>query len=136
VGSPGIVLEANTATQGGLFALLPQVVDGVRVPVAAGGVGKAHGVVAASALGASGVQLGTVYLACPEANVSPLLPPSSRATRGQRDGPGKSIQWPPRKRYCEPISSGSRSDVRYSPGIRVCGNACCTFAQGFGKIRR
>ena len=57
----------------GLFALLPQVGDAVSVPViAAGGIADARGVVAAFALGASGVQLGTAYLFCPEANVSPL----------------------------------------------------------------
>jgi nitronate monooxygenase len=72
-GHRGMFLETNTATQAGLFALLPQVVDAVRVPViAAGGIADARGVVAAFALGAAGVQLGTAYLFCPEANVSPL----------------------------------------------------------------
>lgn len=72
-GHRGMFLETNVATQTGLFALLPQVVDAVSVPViAAGGIADARGVVAAFALGASGVQLGTAYLFCPEANVSPL----------------------------------------------------------------
>jgi nitronate monooxygenase len=72
-GHRAMFLEANTATQTGLFALLPQVVDAVKVPViAAGGIADARGIVAAFALGASGVQLGTAYLLCPEANVSPL----------------------------------------------------------------
>ena len=72
-GHRGMFLETSVATQTGLFALLPQVVDAVRVPViAAGGIADARGVVAAFALGASGVQLGTAYLLCPEANVSPL----------------------------------------------------------------
>ena len=72
-GHRGMFLEAITATQSGLFALLPQVVDAVGVPViAAGGIADARGVVAAFALGASGVQVGTAYLFCPEANVSPL----------------------------------------------------------------
>jgi nitronate monooxygenase len=45
----------------------------VKVPViAAGGIVDARGIVAAFALGASGVQLGTAYLFCPEANVSPV----------------------------------------------------------------
>lgn len=66
-------LETNTATQVGLFALLPQVVDAVSIPViAAGGIADARGIVAAFALGASGVQMGTAYLYCPEANISPL----------------------------------------------------------------
>jgi len=72
-GHRAMFLESNIATQVGLFALLPQVVDAVSVPViAAGGIADARGVVAAFALGASGVQLGTAYLFCPEANVSPL----------------------------------------------------------------
>lgn len=72
-GHRGMFLETNIATQLGLFALLPQVKDAVSVPViAAGGIADARGVVAALALGASGVQLGTAYLFCPEANVSPL----------------------------------------------------------------
>ena len=72
-GHRGMFLETNIATQVGLFALLPQVADAVSVPViAAGGIADARGIVAAFALGASGVQLGTAYLSCPEANVSPL----------------------------------------------------------------
>src|SRR4029078_10551601 len=72
-GHRGMFLETNTATQAGLFALLPQLADAVSVPViAAGGISDARAVVAAFALGAAGVQLGTAYLFCPEASVSPL----------------------------------------------------------------
>jgi len=72
-GHRGMFLETNIETQLGLFALLPQVKDAVSVPViAAGGIADARGVIAAFALGASGVQLGTAYLFCPEAKVSPL----------------------------------------------------------------
>jgi nitronate monooxygenase len=56
----------------GLFALLPRVVDAVRVPViAAGGISDARGIAAAFALGAGAVQLGTAFLHCPESLVSP-----------------------------------------------------------------
>jgi nitronate monooxygenase len=72
-GHRAMFLENDIASQAGLFALLPQISDAVSVPViAAGGIADARGVVVAFAVGASGVQLGTAYLLCPEANVSPL----------------------------------------------------------------
>ncbi|GEP47268.1 2-nitropropane dioxygenase [Microbacterium saccharophilum] len=47
----------------GTFALLPQVVDAVDIPViAAGGIADRRGVAAAFALGAAGVQVGTAFL--------------------------------------------------------------------------
>lgn len=72
-GHRAMFLETNVAAQVGLFALLPQIADAVSVPViATGGIADARGIIAALALGASGVQLGTAYLFCPEANVSPI----------------------------------------------------------------
>ena len=67
-GHRGNFLTTDLTTQLGTFALLPQVVRAVKVPViAAGGIADAQGVAAALALGAAGVQLGTAYLLCPEA---------------------------------------------------------------------
>ena len=72
-GHRGMFLTEDLSTQMGTFALLPQMVRAVRVPVvAAGGIGDAAGVRAAQALGAAGVQVGTAYLLCPEANTSAL----------------------------------------------------------------
>ena len=57
----------------GAMALVPQIVDAVRVPViAAGGVADGRGIAAAFALGASGVQIGTAFLGCPETTIAPL----------------------------------------------------------------
>jgi nitronate monooxygenase len=55
----------------GTIALVPQIVDAVRVPViASGGIMDGRGIVAALALGASAVQLGTAFLICNESGVS------------------------------------------------------------------
>jgi nitronate monooxygenase len=55
------------------MALLPQILQAVKLPViAAGGIADARGVAAAMALGAAGVQVGTSYLLCPEATTTPL----------------------------------------------------------------
>jgi nitronate monooxygenase len=70
-GHRGIFLSEDLTTQVGTFALLPQIVKAVRVPViAAGGIADATGVAAAMSLGAACVQLGTAYLLCAEAKTS------------------------------------------------------------------
>jgi nitronate monooxygenase len=52
------------------MALVPQIVDAVPVPViASGGIMDGRGVLAALALGASAVQMGTAFLTCEEAGV-------------------------------------------------------------------
>lgn len=72
-GHRGMFLSQDLSTQSGTFALLPQIVQAVRVPViAAGGIANAAGVRAAMALGAAGVQVGTAYLLCPECSTSDL----------------------------------------------------------------
>jgi nitronate monooxygenase len=72
-GHRGMFLSDNVATQAGTMALVPQLADAVRVPIiAAGGIADGRGIAAAFALGAAGVQMGTAYLFCPEANVAPL----------------------------------------------------------------
>ena len=68
-GHRGMFLSDDLTTQVGTFALVPQIVRAVRVPViAAGGIADAGGVAAALALGAAAVQVGTAYLLCPEAD--------------------------------------------------------------------
>jgi nitronate monooxygenase len=85
-GHRGMFLTEDVSTQVGTFALVPQIVHAVNLPViAAGGIADAQGVRAALALGAVGVQVGTAYLCCPEATTSPvhraaLAKPSARHT--------------------------------------------------------
>jgi nitronate monooxygenase len=72
-GHRGTFSDTPGAGMVGTMALVPQVVDAVHIPVvAAGGIADGRGVAAAFALGASGVQIGTAFLGCPEASVSPL----------------------------------------------------------------
>jgi nitronate monooxygenase len=67
-GHRGNFLTSDLTMQIGTFALVPQIVRAVSVPViAAGGIADAQGVAAAMRLGAAGVQVGTAYLLCPEA---------------------------------------------------------------------
>jgi nitronate monooxygenase len=70
-GHRGSFLQPSEDSLTGTMALVPQVVDAVRVPVvAAGGIGDARGIVAAFALGAEGVQMGTAFLACEESGAN------------------------------------------------------------------
>lgn len=72
-GHRGSFLSTDLNLQSGTFALVPQIVDAVKIPViAAGGIADAKGVTAAMALGAAGVQIGTAYLLCPETKTSAL----------------------------------------------------------------
>jgi nitronate monooxygenase len=72
-GTRAMFLTSDPASQLGTLALVPQVVDAVKIPViAAGGIADGRAIAAALALGASGVQMGTAYLLCPEATISPL----------------------------------------------------------------
>jgi nitronate monooxygenase len=72
-GHRGSFLRPAEDSLSGTLSLVPQVVDIVDVPViAAGGIGDARGVIAALAVGAEAVQMGTVFLACEESGASRL----------------------------------------------------------------
>ncbi len=83
-GHRGMFLSDELSNQLGTFALLPQVVQAVRLPViAAGGIADAQGVRAAMALGATGVQIGTAYLCCDEASTSAIHRAALRSPAAQ-----------------------------------------------------
>ncbi len=72
-GHRGAFLSDDMTTQLGTFALVPQVLAAVGVPViAAGGIADPRGVAALLGMGAAGVQVGTAFLLCPEASTSAL----------------------------------------------------------------
>jgi len=70
-GHRGSFIRSSERSLTGGISLIPQVVDAVRAPViAAGGIADARGMVAAFALGAEAVQIGTAFLACDESGAS------------------------------------------------------------------
>jgi nitronate monooxygenase len=72
-GHRGSFLRSSEDSLTGTISLVPQVVDAVKIPVvAAGGIADARGIAAAFALGAEGVQMGTVFLACEESGATAL----------------------------------------------------------------
>lgn len=84
----------------GLLALVPQLVDALRVPVVAtGGIADGRGVAAALILGASAVQVGTAFLRSPEAGVAAAwseqlaaaAPETSVLTRAYSGRPGRAL---------------------------------------------
>ena len=81
-GHRGMFLSTDIATQPGTFALIPQIVDAVSVPViGAGGIADGRGIAAAFALGAAGVQIGTAFLFTPESLITDLHRSALRAAR-------------------------------------------------------
>ncbi len=120
----------------GTFSLVPQVADAVRVPViAAGGIADGRGVVAALALGASAVQIGTAFLACHESNAceahkAALTGPEARRTaltraftgrlaRGLRnramvelEAAGEAAPYPARAWFMSPLNQAARAAGR------------------------
>jgi nitronate monooxygenase len=72
-GHRGSFLLAADDSLTGTFSLVPRIADTVNVPViAAGGIADARGLIAALALGAEAVQMGTAFLACEESGASRL----------------------------------------------------------------
>ena len=88
-GHRGTFLDSDhkraVASQAGTFALVPQIVDAVSVPViAAGSIGDGRGIAAAFMLGAAGVQVGTAFLLCAETATPPLYRAALRHARANQ----------------------------------------------------
>jgi nitronate monooxygenase len=84
-GHRGTFLDGSVAEQMGTFALLPQIVSAVRLPVvAAGGIVDASTVSSAFSLGAAGAQAGTAYLLCPETATSGVHRAALKEERASR----------------------------------------------------
>lgn len=94
----------------GTMALVPQVADAVSVPViAAGGIMDARGVVAALALGASAVQMGTAFLGCPEAPIAAVWRDSLEAAGAEATTVTEALSGKPargiRNRYVDEVEA-------------------------------
>ena len=114
-------LSEDVAAQPGLFALLPQVVDAVRLPViAAGGIADGRGVAAAFALGAGAAQIGTAYLKTPQAKTTPLHRAALERSARRRDTDHQPLHRPPGARTSQPLHARARADERRRARLPAC----------------
>ena len=129
----------------GAMALVTQIVDAVRVPVvAAGGIADGRGVAAAFALGAAGVQMGTAFLACPEAAISLAhrrAIAEGRETRLSRAFTGQACRMA-RNRYTDALAGEDLpaypSMIAFSDPLKTAGNedmAYWLYGQGAALAR-
>ncbi len=111
----------------GTFALVPQVADAVKLPViAAGGVADGRAIAAAFALGASGVQMGTAFLACPEMQMHPLHRELLLKTLGEETQVTRSISGRPARaivnRYITEMSESGAEPLAFPLQYSVVGS--------------
>ncbi len=85
-GHRGSFLESDDSSLVGLMALVPQVVDQLKIPViASGGIMDGRGIAAALALGASGVQMGTAFIPSRECGAHPQYKEAVLKSHGQKN---------------------------------------------------
>ena len=110
-GHRGMFLTKDVSAQAGTFALVPQIVDAVDVPViAAGAVTDARGIAAAFVLGAAGVQIGTAYMFCPESKISAPHRAALKAARDDGTALDQSDDRPSGARFLQSRDARFRSD--------------------------
>ena len=125
----------------GTMALVPAVVDAVRVPVVAtGGIADGRGVAAALALGAAAAQVGTGFLRCPEAGTHPawaaaldgLRPEATALTRAFSGRAGRSV----RTDYVRAAAKADAPPPAPYPVQRALTAAMRADAQAAGDVQR
>jgi nitronate monooxygenase len=113
-GHRGMFLVDDVARQPGTMALVPQVVDAVKVPViAAGGIGDGRGIAAALALGAAGAQIGTAFMLTPEAKTVALHRAALKHGKRRQHDAHQRIHRSSRARHREPHRKRARA---HEPG--------------------
>ena len=139
-GHRGMFLTDDLATQVGTFALVPQIVDAVKVPViAAGGITDARGIAAAFALGAAGVQIGTAYLWSPGSEDFGAASRGAQVGARRRHGGDQSDDRPSGARHHQPGDARDRADLGRGARISARGGALAPLrakaeAQGSGDF--
>ena len=117
-GHRGMFLSEDLGTQVGTFALVPQVVRAVRVPViVAGGIADARGVRAAMALGAAGVQVGTSFLLCEESTTSKVHRAALASEAARHTAITNPVHRPSGARHCEPPDARTGPHERCRAGV-------------------
>ena len=101
----------------GLIALVPAIVDAVRIPVvAAGGIADGRGVAAALILGASAVVIGTAFLRCPETKLHPAWADSAGEYDTRTNDFEPSIHRQTRSKHCHRLCVRGGGSRRTSSG--------------------
>lgn len=137
----------------GTMALVPQLVDATGLPVlAAGGIMDGRGIVAALALGAQGVQMGTAFLTCVEsaipadwkARVRAMSDTSTSVTRAITGRHARGIRNPLMARLTErlddvapyPVQNALTQELRQTAGRANDGDYLSLWAGQGGPLGR